>query len=116
MVLFNETANGFATLSNSSALSFVLDFGRQLPSLARQGNFFALVLVCIFGWVLMVVLNKLTGVLLQLIRHTFVFIITGFGALFFFLEFRRRLAGGLTTETPRSSPCSWTSSAPSAWR
>jgi len=100
MVLFNETlGSGLAEISNSSAAAFALDYGRQLPSLALQGNFFALVLMCIFGWVLMVVLNKLTGVLLQLIRHTFVFIITGFGALFFFLEFRRRLAGGLTTET-----------------
>ncbi len=96
----NESiSQGITTLSNTSAMHFIADYGRQLPSLARHGDFFALLILFIAGYFLLLLINKFTGVIVHLIKNTFVFFITGFGVLYFYTEFRARAATGLTTET-----------------
>lgn len=95
----NHIAAIIPQFSNTSTVSFALDYGKQIPSLAMAGDFFALVILFIVGFLLLVLINKLTGVILHLIKNTIVFIITGFGVYYFYREFMIRAATGLTTET-----------------
>ena len=95
----NKIAASISQFSNTSAVSFALDYGKQLPSLAMAGDFFALVLFFIFGFFLLMLINKFTGMILHIIKNTMVFIITGFGVYYFYREFMSRAGAGLTTET-----------------
>lgn len=95
----NNIAASISQFSNTSAVSFALDYGKQLPSLVMTGDFFALVILFIVGFLLLVLINKFTGMILHIIKNTIVFIIIGFGVYYFYREFMIRAAAGLTTET-----------------
>ncbi len=90
---------GLNSTSNMSAGSFAAEYGRQLPTLATQGDFFALVVLFILGFICLVVVNKFTGAMPLLVRHTLVLIITAFGAYFFYGAFQERAALGMTLGT-----------------
>ncbi len=93
------TGAGFNTTSNMSAASFAAGYGKELPALAAQGDFFALVVLFNLGFICLVIVNKLTGAVLLIVRHAIVLIITGFGAVLFYRTFQARAALGMTFGT-----------------
>ncbi len=106
MAIINETLNqtvgetvGF-TSSGMSYFQQAATYLGQLPTLISHGDYFAIMVALIGGFILLVLLNKLSGLLLYIIKRIIIFLITGIAGWYFFREFMARtVAQGFTAST-----------------
>ncbi len=72
----NETINqSLFNATNSTIVEFAADYTALLPTLIQQGDLAATIVGLILFFVLLVLVNKLSGVLLAIIKKTIVFVI-----------------------------------------
>ncbi len=96
----NITTSAGSGLDTSTAWSFAKGYLLEIPNLIAQGDMFAIIVAMILGFILILILNKLTGVLLLILKKSVIFIITGLGVFYFYKAFTIRLAAeGWTIST-----------------
>lgn len=76
----------------TAALDFAKEYLFQLPSLAKQGDMFAIIISLMILFLLIIIINKLTGLIVVVIKKTITFIITGFAVYYLYKQFALRLA------------------------
>ncbi|MFN6992413.1 MAG: hypothetical protein ACK4MM_06825 [Fervidobacterium sp.] len=84
---------------NATASNFIVNYFYSLPSLITQGDVAAITISFILFFTGLVVINKITSVLLSLIKKIIFFLITGIAVYYFFKSFLIRTSmTGLTMD------------------
>lgn len=78
--------------ANTTAPSFIVNYFYSLPTLVSQGDVAAIIISFILFFTGLVVVNKITAVLLSLIKKIIFFLITGIAVYYFFKSFLVRTA------------------------
>lgn len=84
----------------TTVFGFAKEYVLQLPFLVQQGDMFAVMISLMLFFLFIIIMNKLTGLFLILIKKTITFVITGFAVYYMYKQFVLRLGSeGLTLNT-----------------
>jgi hypothetical protein len=85
---------------SENTIDFSFQYILSLPSLIKQGDYFAIMISLIVGYFLLILLNKISGLFLAVIKKIISFAITLLALLFIYNKFMSSLAvEGLTSKT-----------------
>lgn len=94
-MLVNDTI-----LNNTGSIGFAKDYAENVVGLALSGDMFAIIIALLFSFVALFIINKLSSIILVIIKKTIVFVITALGVLFFSRTLLEKVAvEGLTIST-----------------
>lgn len=103
VIMFESIGFSLQNIGNSTtnitASNFIVNYFYSLPALVTQGDVAAITISFILFFTGLVLINKITAVLLSLIKKTIFFLITGIAVYYFFKNFLIRTSmTGLTMD------------------